>query len=117
MKLYSEYLREKFNLPSEWQACIWNSHDVPEGYVKIKGGVPVGKTKKGRTKWAAMAKLDTHFVADADFDTWLLEWEKRTGICSRCEGRGEVARIDFVNNITTRRKCSRCGAEPGEATK
>lgn len=115
MKLYTEYLREKHSLPIEWQACVWNAHDAPKGYVKILGGVPVGKRKDGWPRWAARAKLDTHFVADADFQAWLLEWEKRTGLCSRCEGKGEVERIDFVNKITTRRKCSRCGAKPKEA--
>lgn len=106
------YVAEKFGLPDEWRLCFISAGDGPPGWVTIQGAVwdtlKSGK-RKGRTNFKKpLTEISTHWYEESAFDAWLLEWEKRTGLCHRCRGSGQETASVSVKDGVTYRPCSRC---------
>lgn len=102
--LWNIYLIEKHGLSPEWN---WHgvssaSDVVPEGFLRITGAVPTSYKPSGRPVWGkgSKATTKTFFLNVAEFDSWKVEWENRTGICSTCLGRGKTF-TSFSTDTTT----------------
>lgn len=95
IELYEVMLQEQLKVPAGWKVFCWNCSrdEVPEGFVKIIGSVPVGRYKsgprKGGIKWGKRGEEpteSTHFINRVEFDAWCEQWEQRTGSCFSCFG-------------------------------
>lgn len=115
---WSEYARQTLGLHDHWQ---WYSIErdpdgvaMPKDVTKLTGCVPTIKTRgpdKGEPNWRRPLP-GTHRVVWIErdkFDAWLLEWERKTGKCHRCYGKGQVIRRWSKDEGTEYRDCDRCG--------
>ena len=112
--LYAEHAKEKAGLPANWRIYQWSCFpkDGSETiYVAVTGAVCEHKKMtgphKGETNWKLLDKATEKTVnlPVAEHEQWKLEWEKKTGKCSRCTGTGEV--MESWNG-TKMRACLKC---------
>lgn len=114
--LYAEHAKEKAHLPANWRIYKWEC--FPKGgdetiYVAVTGAVcehfKAGERKNERN-WKLRDKNTERTVnlPCGEHEAWKLEWEKRTGKCSRCTGDGEVLESWSVANGVKNRPCPKC---------
>lgn len=116
--LLETHAREKGKLPPDWEFYKWRS--MPESrqylepclYHEITGAVAPIKTKgknKGRRDWDKMDKATKRVIVitPEEHETWLQEWERKTGKCNRCVGEGQTVKSFGVGG-TTYRECATC---------
>jgi hypothetical protein len=103
---------ELLNAPRDWRAYRFE-HRLLTTY--IEGAVaPVitrGK-RKGQRDWKKKGKSSSIEYSHADHDVWIAAWQERTGLCARCEGRGEVFRRWSKETGTEFRLCPQCNGQP-----
>ena len=120
--LLTEHARELVDMPAEWDSYEWEALGIEsmgetQTYL-IRGAVaPVKKRgpEKGHKNWQKM-DIDTKrdvYITPSNHDSWLLQWEQRTGKCSKCVGRGIIA-VGWSKETGTRttqcKKCSGSGS-------
>lgn len=107
-------LQRMFNLPPEWQVCGIKTLDPNRLGLGIiyEGAVPLGVYKKGKregqTKWPPAKACRTFTVLKAEIDAFRASWEKETGICSACFGKGKNAFRIPAKSDDDYRECKRC---------
>ena len=78
--------------PEGWRWYSLSSSDAPDGYVLLKGSVPVGTyrsgPRKGRTKWPPKQPSDAVWMTDSDVEETKRLWCVETGLCGKCCGSG-----------------------------
>lgn len=93
--------RKKLGMPPEWRPFhfAWIA-----GRLLVEGNVPAGTFKsgprKGRPKWSRALPVQQAILSRAELDNAGAEWERETGLCAECEGRGVFLR---------ERACKACG--------
>ena len=121
---YNAFAVEKLGMPPRWR---WFKLEVknygkPSTFVAVTGAVCDAKIEKGKRKGSDNWKLRDKSteaelpVRDAEMDAFKLDWERRTGKCHRCQGRGKVVWSVSVSEGTKYRDCERCHGA-GLATK
>jgi len=114
MSMMSIYCRERFGLPDAWEVYafeVLGDFKKPDALkCKVDGCVPGVYSKgprEGKKKYGDDNLLST-VIDPKVFELWAQEYSKKTGICLRCDGRGNV----FVkwNHITgtEHRTCPAC---------
>jgi len=96
-------------MPNGWRWAKVNSHNKPEDYILVEGGVlTVWKRgpRKGTPRWPV--KLDSIWMRRGEINQVSDEWERETGQCHRCGGDGQES-VGW-NKETGRklRECRRC---------
>ncbi len=88
-----------------WLPCIfeWITDDT----MLVKGGVPIG-AKNGRPRWGPKKSLTTVAISKRDIADEEERFEKETGKCAACEGKGEVVYSFSVTEGTKYRQCDKC---------
>ena len=97
--------------PEGWKWCQLDAHRKPEDFVEVTGAVPVGVVsrgpRKGSPKWPK--ELERIWLRMSDIERVRLDWERETGKCNNCCGRGRVSAGWSRENGRQTRECSRCG--------
>ena len=117
MKLAELHAREKTGMPENW--CLYRWEIFPKSgrekplYYQVTGMVAPMKTKgkyKGDHNWRAGDKTTERVVIlpVSEHDAWVAEWEKKTGNCSNCTGKGQTLAKWSVANGAEYRTCSKC---------
>ncbi len=111
LKLAEIYLREKHNLPENWQ--IFSFKVLDDKVEELTGAVAplyIKGPKKGRVNWAKKDRTTekTFYVILSEFRAWAMQWEEKTGTCVECMGRGEVATGWSKDDGTKHKECPRC---------
>ena len=83
-------------------------------YVEVTGAVCAATYSRGKREgqinWSKRDRSTerTVIITPAEHTKWLIEWEKRTGLCSHCEGKGQVFHSWNHLSGTTYRTCPVC---------
>ena len=83
-------------------------------YVELTGAVCAVNysrgERKGQTNWSKRDRGTERkvIITPAEHTRWLIAWEKRTGLCSHCVGKGQVFRSWNHQAGTTYRTCPVC---------
>ncbi len=98
-------------VPAGWKWHHLDAHDVPKGFTKVSGSVPIGVVSKGPRK--GMPKRDvknkeTFFVHDDELAETERLWSEETGKCSRCCGSGQVFDSWSRAEGKVTKSCGRC---------
>jgi hypothetical protein len=115
MDFFEMVARRKLGVGADWRWC--SSKVVGVDWV-IEGGVPrVLKSgpRKGSLTWNGTA-LQSCVITKAELQFERSEYEKTSGKCWECQGRGEVVHGWSKDAGTRHKTCSRCGgrgAAPG----
>lgn len=122
--LFEIHAREKANMPDEWRAYYWEClpHGKPSEYYQFTGAVVpihVGGPLNGLPNWTrkdAATWRTVEFTAE-EHKAFCADWEKRTGKCNECMGKGETIASSGVSG-TKYRECHRCkgSGRPPEET-
>jgi hypothetical protein len=100
------------NVGAGWKWCHVSAIDVPPGFIKVRGAIPIGQYKsgkrKGHPKWPKDDQLQTLWMKKTDMDAMALQWEVEQQKCHKCEGSGEVVVSSHVVHGKTFGKCKRC---------
>lgn len=113
-----QHAREKYKLPSDWQAYSWEAKgdDRETGWTVLKGGVYRHKRERGERKGEADFRKPepgteaTLSLANAEHEAWLAQWQVDTGHCSRCRGTGHAFSGWDHKKGTAYRPCTKCNA-------
>ena len=117
--LLETHAREKLSItvPPEWKAYKWEAFPdcarEPMLYQELTGGVAPTTTRgkrKGKPNWRKMDKTTkrTVVITVEEHKAWLIEWEKKTGLCSRCEGTGKLLESWSREEGDKYRPCPKC---------
>jgi hypothetical protein len=100
-------------VPDGWMWHGLDAHNVPDGYTKVTGSVPIGVfqrgPRKGRTKWGKDSQ--TLWMKDDDIRESKRIWERENDKCVYCYGEGETCyRVAMVDGKAERsyRECTEC---------
>ena len=114
---YNMFMRERFGLPADWRWYRVESKGDGHKFTQFEGDVPCGVVtsgkNKGRTKWPNKKNSRTYFVTTvphADVLAFISGWEKKTGLCSECDGTGQRWAGWSQSNGHTYRDCHKCAA-------
>ncbi len=116
--LLETHAREKAQMPPEWELYKWRSmpperkFGEPCLYHEITGAVAPIKTRgknKGHRDWLKMDKATKRVIVitPAEHETWLQEWQRKTGKCATCVGEGHTLKSFGVSG-TTYQECATC---------
>lgn len=105
--------QKKHSLPDDWRWFRASSSDVPDGFIRLTGAVPIGTYRtgrnKGRTKWPKHSEWHVVFIRRDDIDACIAEWESETGCCGKCGGLGEETASVSVTDGRKTRQCRNYG--------
>ena len=114
--LYEVHAREKAGMPPEWE--LYSYKCMPPGgpethYMELTGAVVPKVTKGKRAGKPNYAKRDKTtvrvvYITPKEHDDWMAAWEKKTGMCSRCTGTGEILQSISVTDGAKYRECPKC---------
>lgn len=82
--------------------------------IKMIGGVapPIAKgLRKGEPNWRKMDPSTRRevYLPIEEHKAWVTAWEIKTGLCSRCQGKGETVVSWNIEHGQQWKKCSYCG--------
>lgn len=123
--LFEVQAKEQNHLPDDWHwfrlECF--PHGGPRClYVEVEGAVAPLLTRgknAGHPNWKKMDKTTrrTIVIPVDEHEGWLLEWERRTGKCPQCLGRGkETASVHYLTGATYQ-ACGKCGGSGSSLAK
>jgi len=101
-------------IPDGWRIYEVKSHDgndAPADYISFRGGVPIGKKRNGRPKWASKAKDPTMRLVWAKHDdmvAWVDDYVHSLGLCEKCLGGGREWRGWSKHSGNRFIPCERC---------
>jgi hypothetical protein len=105
------YLREKHDLPADWEWYELNAapDQVPPGFIKVTGAVAPMMARAKRRDWKRMDRstVRTFFIDNDDFKAWKRRREGNTGVCQECSGHGKVQAAFGVTGVAYR-ECNHC---------
>jgi hypothetical protein len=120
MNLFTEHARELVAMPPEWDAYEWEAIGRERAsdeakLIRVTGAVAPLKTRgkyKGYPNWEKLDRgtVKTAYFTPAEHEAWMLEWERKTGKCSDCMGRGERSVGWSAAEGTRYKPCGKCGA-------
>ena len=101
--------RRKYALPDNFRIHTIETHGCV-GYMKVSGIATDKKYTKGKRKgsWNYRGKSETLTVTDSEIAQFDIDYEKQTGNCARCEGKGEVFAKWSRETGTEHRECPKC---------
>jgi len=109
---YNETAKRCHNKPDDWQWYSLSAHNVPDGFIKVMGSVPIGVysrgPNKGRPKWARSSEADTVWMKQSDIDETKLIYSESTGKCAECQSTGQVVSRFSAQDDTQYRICKAC---------
>lgn len=124
MNLMTEHARELLGMPPEWQGHTFEAMGHTMNYetntlsnarlFRVRGAVAPLLTKgrcKGGRNWKKRDKETdkTTYFTPEEHEQWLKQWEDKTGLCSKCQGSGEVFFSWSREEGTKLKQCERCG--------
>jgi hypothetical protein len=115
--LKAVFCRERLGMPESWRIFLYRC--LPEGardstHYAFKGAICTAKFVRGRrageTNWDKMDRTSVRevIVSIREFECWLLEWERRTGLCHECAGTKQVVQSVSVDHGAIFKTCPRC---------
>lgn len=119
MNLLTEHARELLGMPPEWNAyqfeAIGRTVNQETKLIRVKGAIapPITKGKrKGMPNWRELDKATEReaYFTPAEHDDWCLQWERKTGNCSKCLGKGEVFASWNVTDGVKTKPCAACSS-------
>ena len=114
MNLHTEHARELLGMPPGWEG--YKFEVIGENkLVRVVGAVAPLKKRgkyKGHRNWQRLDKTTekTAYFTPAEHEAWMLEWERKTGLCAECTGRGERSVSWSAAGGTRYKTCDKCGA-------
>ena len=123
--LYLEHAREILGVGDEYKMASWDAKDAlklgpchPNTRIKVTLAI-APLLEDGRVAWAYEEKgtRKKAVFTNAEHDAWMLEWEKRTGLCHQCDlKRPGQEYMGFDQTGSKFQTCSRCGGTGKGAT-
>ena len=120
MNLLTEHARELVAMPPEWDAYEWEvigreSASTEAKLYRVVGAVAQLKTRgkyKGHPNWDKLDRdtVKTAYFTPAEHEAWVLEWERKTGLCAECTGSGQRSVGWSAAGGKRYKPCSKCEA-------
>ena len=105
--------RKKLSAPPEW--CWFRIEAIKKDGeythdAMVTGAVPLGVKKNGDIRWPPEKLSDRVTVRDSEVSAAKVEYERETGKCAECGGKGEVLHSVSVAEGRKTKPCKKCGA-------
>lgn len=115
--LLSIHAREKAGMPEDWEAYAFDlkpPYDDPRSFYEVKGAVAprIGRgPNRGERNWRRMdCSTDrTVYIQRCEQEAWERDWERRTGNCRHCLGKGTRVVGGSVEGGPILEPCDPCG--------
>lgn len=113
LDIIEAHLTRLHQLPEAFKFYQWEvfPHDKPATTLRVKGcladGIKSRGKRKGETKWAKGEDRE-FYLSLHEVDTLTAAWEKETGKCANCKGKGETIASAGVDIPTTYWQCWEC---------
>lgn len=117
MYLMTEHAKELLGMPPEWSGyefeAIGRTANQEAKLLRVKGAVapPITKgARKGQPNWRKLVKATEleAFFTPSEHNEWCQKWEKKTGLCAECSGKGEVFSSWKSGEGTKFKPCKAC---------
>jgi len=111
VSLLEQHAIELLAADPEWRAFRFEHRLLT---IYLEGGIAPTFSRgprKGQRNWAKRTDVRSIEIPHDHHDRWIKAWQERTGLCSRCEGRGEVFACWNLEIGVTYRKCPVCAGD------
>lgn len=121
--LLEVHAKEKIQAPPGF--AFWLFESLPESgpaqVIKLTGAVAPMKTRgqgKGRPNFRKLdpATRREVYLSVEEHRTWVAEWEKKTGLCSHCQGKGKRPAGWSIETGNRFKPCGACGGSGKKVT-
>lgn len=116
LNLFEIHAKEIVELPEDWHVykMDWGYEEIPTACTVWGKCAPIARYSDGREEiaWALgdPATEQKIVLPRKEHEEWVKAWERKTGICVECLGKGTVSHSWSRDTGETRRPCKKCGA-------
>lgn len=115
--------KEKIQAPNGFEFYLFEAlpEEGPTQVLRLTGGVAPLKSRGPGKGQPNFRKLDpatrrTVFLPIEEHRTWVKDWEKKTGLCADCQGKGQRPAGWSIETGNRFKPCSTCGGSGKRAS-